>query len=266
MDFSKVKMVVTDMDGTLLNSNHEVSNRFFGLFEELKKRNILFVAASGRQYNSILDKLQRIKDDIIIVAENGGYVMRKDEELLSTLLPKNQQHLILDTLSKVANIHTVLCSKNGAFFNGDSDAFTNMVKQFYSAYNIADDLKLVEEEVLKIAIYHFESSEDFIYPSVKHLEGDLKVKVSGPNWVDISSPDANKGFALQKLQGLYNITPAETMVFGDYNNDLEMLALADFSFAMENAHPNVLKTANYTTSNNDNFGVERILEQVVKTN
>ena len=89
MDFSKVKMVVTDMDGTLLNSNHEVSNRFFELFEELKKRNILFVAASGRQYNSILDKLHSIKDDIIIVAENGGYIVRQDEELLSTLLPKN---------------------------------------------------------------------------------------------------------------------------------------------------------------------------------
>ena len=61
MDLSQVKMVVSDMDGTLLNSNHEVSNRFFDLFAELKKRNILFVAASGRQYNSILDKLSVIK-------------------------------------------------------------------------------------------------------------------------------------------------------------------------------------------------------------
>lgn len=264
MDLSKVKMVVTDMDGTLLNSNHEVSDRFFELFKELKKQNILFVAASGRQYNSILDKLQHIKDDIIIVAENGGYIVRKDEELLSTLLPKNQQQLILETLSKVKNIHTVLCGKDGAYFNGGSDAFTNMVKQFYSAFEIADDLSQVDAEILKIAIYHFESSEEFIYPSVKHLEGDLKVKVSGPNWVDISSPDAHKGYALQKLQSLYNISPAETMVFGDYNNDLEMLALADFSFAMENAHPNVLKTANYTTSNNDNFGVERILEKLLR--
>ena len=48
MDLSKVKMVVTDMDGTLLNSQHEVSDKFFFLFEELKKRDIKFVAASGR--------------------------------------------------------------------------------------------------------------------------------------------------------------------------------------------------------------------------
>ena len=54
------------------------------------------------------------------------------------------------------------------------------------------------------------------------------------------------------------------MVFGDYNNDLEMLAMADFSFAMKNAHPNVLEVANYTTTSNDDFGVERILEKLLE--
>jgi HAD superfamily hydrolase (TIGR01484 family) len=73
MDLSRVKMVVTDMDGTLLNSNHEVSNRFFELYAALKQRGILFVAASGRQYNSIVDKLGPIKNEIIVIAENGGF-------------------------------------------------------------------------------------------------------------------------------------------------------------------------------------------------
>ena len=54
------------------------------------------------------------------------------------------------------------------------------------------------------------------------------------------------------------------MVFGDYNNDLEMLARADYSFAMKNAHPNVIKTANYVTDNNDNFGVEKVLDIMLK--
>ena len=63
MDLSQVKMVVSDMDGTLLNSNHEVSEHFFELFEKLKAKNIQFVAASGRQYHSMVSKLQRIQDD-----------------------------------------------------------------------------------------------------------------------------------------------------------------------------------------------------------
>ena len=182
------------MDGTLLNSKHEVSDRFFELFEELKKRDILFVAASGRQYNSILDKLEAIKNDIVIVAENGAYVMRKDEELLSTLLPKDKQAIILEALSKVANGNAVLCGKKKAYLTGESNAFADMLRQFYSTFEIVEDLNLVNADILKIAIYHFESSERHIYPSVKHLEGDLKVKVSGPNWVDVSSPECPQRF------------------------------------------------------------------------
>ena len=61
-----------------------------------------------------------------------------------------------------------------------------------------------------------------------------------------------------------NITPEQTMVFGDYLNDLEMLEAATFSFAMKNAHEEVKKTARFMTENNSNYGVEKIIEQVLK--
>lgn len=251
------------MDGTLLNSKHEVSDRFLELYEELKKRDILFVAASGRQHNSIVDKLQPIKDEIIVIAENGGFAMQNGLEIVSTPLPRGAKNTILDALEFVENIHPVLCSKDNAYLTNASPEFINKLREYYTEYTLLDNLKEFDGEVLKVAIYHFESSEKYIYPSVKHLEGDLKVKVSGENWVDISSPNANKGYALNLIQDKYNITPAETMVFGDYNNDLEMLALADFSFAMENAHPNVKKVANYSTTSNNDFGVERVLEKLL---
>lgn len=65
------------MDGTLLNSNHEVSSRFFEIYEELKKKNIAFVAASGRQYHSMVDKLGSIKNEILVIAENGALIKNK---------------------------------------------------------------------------------------------------------------------------------------------------------------------------------------------
>ena len=74
------------MDGTLLNSRHEVSPLFFELYRELRKREILFVAASGRQYNSIADKLSPIENEIIIIAENGGLAIENEKELISTPL------------------------------------------------------------------------------------------------------------------------------------------------------------------------------------
>jgi Cof subfamily protein (haloacid dehalogenase superfamily) len=264
MDFSKIKMVVTDMDGTLLNSNHEVSDRFFELFVKLKQKGIIFVAASGRQYQSIVDKLEPIKDDVIVIAENGGFAMYREEELVSTLLPSDDQMRILDTLEGIDNIHPVLCGKHEAHIKPDSSAFIEKLKEYYSSFNLLNDLKTYKGALVKIAIYHFENSEKYIYPGVRHLENDLQVKISGENWVDISSPNANKGYALKKVLDAHKIKPSELMVFGDYNNDLEMLALADFSFAMANAHPNVKKAARYQTQSNDAFGVERILEALVK--
>lgn len=253
------------MDGTLLNSNHEVSDRFFNLFKDLRKHNILFVAASGRQYNSIIDKLYSIKDHILVVAENGGYIMRQDEELLATPLGKQKRTKILQTLENVPDIHPVLCGKRSAYITNQSEAFIALLRQYYAAFEIVDDLNDVNSEILKVALYHFESSEQHIYPYVQHLEGDLKVKVSGANWVDISSPNANKGYAIEKLQETYDISPEETIVFGDYNNDLEMLGKAKYSFAMENAHTNVLKAANYKTASNDAFGVELVLEKLISS-
>ncbi|WP_209406068.1 HAD family hydrolase [Pseudozobellia sp. WGM2] len=263
MDLSKIKMVVTDMDGTLLNSNHEVSELFFDLYEKLSERNILFVAASGRQYHSIIDKLKPIKDRIIVIAENGGFAMQNGEVLVSTPLENEARQKILSILDSVEDINPVLCASNKAYIRNDSREFENKLREYYTEYEVIENLKDYDGEILKIAIYHNESSEKYIYPEVSHLEGELKVKVSGENWVDISSPNAHKGYALKKVQELNNISPEETMVFGDYNNDLEMMALAEFSFAMENAHPNVKNAANYHTVSNDNFGVEKILEKLL---
>ena len=251
------------MDGTLLNSNHEVSDLFFELFAALQKRNILFAAASGRQYNSIVDKLHSIKDDIIVIAENGAFAMHNGIELLSTPLSNTSKNRVLDVLEGIDNIHPVLCGKAGAHLLGTSQEFIDKLKEYYTEFEILEDLKTYEGEILKIAIFHFESSEKYIYPAVRHLEGPLKVKISGENWVDISSRNAHKGYALKKVQELHNISPSETLVFGDYNNDIEMLGLAKFSFAMENAHQNVKKVANYSTTSNDDFGVERILKKLL---
>ncbi|MGB5666778.1 MAG: HAD family hydrolase [Maribacter sp.] len=263
MDLSQIKMVVTDMDGTLLNSQHQVSARFFEQFKALKERNILFVAASGRQYNSIVDKLDPIKDDIIVIAENGGFVMQKGKEILSTPMQNNYKNMVLDILDNVENVHPVLCGKNNAYLLGKSIDFLNKLKEYYTEFEILDNLKNYDGEVMKIAIYHFESSEKYIYPAVKHLEDSLKVKISGQNWVDVSDQNAHKGYALKRIQDIHGIGSHETLVFGDYNNDLEMLALAEYSFAMENAHPNVKKAANYGTESNDNLGVERILAKLL---
>ncbi len=264
MNLSGIRLVVSDMDGTLLNSDHEVSPLFFDLFREMRRKDILFAAASGRQFNSIEEKLSAIKDDIIIIAENGGFAMHKGRELVSNPLKRDIRNHVLTVLEEVADCYPVLCGKDKAYIQTTSNFFIDKLKEYYTDYEILDDLKNHKGEIMKIAVYHHVDSENHIYPSVRQFEDRLKVKVSGENWVDLSHNDAHKGFALKKIQDEYAISPSETLVFGDYNNDLEMMALSEFSVAMENAHPNVLNAAKYRTLSNDSLGVERILQKLLE--
>ncbi len=266
MDFSKVKLVVTDMDGTLLNSKSEVSANFFHLYKKLKNHNIEFIAASGRQYFSIVDRFVSIKDEITIVAENGAFAMHGDTELFTLELPSEYISKSIDILRNLENVYVVLCGKKCAYIETKDEEFVSMFKNYYSEYKIVDDLtKITNDTFFKIAAFHFECSETHIYPAVKQFENELQVIVSGEHWLDISHPNANKGYALNILQNKLGITKEETMVFGDYNNDLKMLVLADFSYAMENAHPNVKNAAKFQTKSNDNEGVEYILEQLINS-
>ncbi|WP_136480712.1 HAD family hydrolase [Cognatitamlana onchidii] len=264
MDFSKVKLVVTDMDGTLLNEHNEVSTKFLNQFEELRNHNIHFVAASGRQYQSIVGKLYSIKDDISIIAENGGILDFENKKEVLFKLSSYQINSTVKAIRAIEGAHIVLCGKKTAYIESRDDAFISKFKMYYSDYEIVRDLTRVkDDEFIKIAVYHFDSSELYVKPFLKNIDHQLKVLVSAQNWLDIALSEVDKSYGLQLLQQKLKIKTEETMVFGDYNNDLNMLKLANFSYAMENAHANVKQVANYETKSNVNQGVEYILEKLL---
>ncbi|WP_299251957.1 HAD family hydrolase [uncultured Lacinutrix sp.] len=263
MDFSEVKLIVTDLDGTLLNSKHEISDVFFELFEQIKSEGILFVAASGRPYYSMVNKFAKIKDDIIIVSENGGIAIKNDELFLSSPIANDHFKEISELIKNIEDSHAVFCAKNQAYVLSDSILLLDLLKEYYPKYSLISNPSEIKEPIYKVALFHEESSERFIYPHVKHIEDRFKVKVSANHWVDISENIANKGHAISLIQKKHNITPEETMAFGDYNNDIEMLKLAKFSYAMENAHPKVKATANFETKSNNENGVEHVLKQML---
>lgn len=265
IDFSNIKLVVTDMDGTLLNANHEVSPRFFEQFKKLQTQNIHFVAASGRQYHSIVDKLEPIKNQISIIAENGGMLQHDNTVKALLKLSDADVERCIKTIRSIENTHIVLCGSQSAYIESDNSDFISRLKEYYTAVKTVEDLtKFKSDEFLKIAVFHFESSENCVYPHVKHLEGDFKVTVSGQNWVDISHLESNKGYALRILLDKTGFRSDEILVFGDYNNDIDMMKLSKYTVAMKNAHPNVKKIAKYETKSNNDEGVEEVIEDVLK--
>ncbi|WP_242121637.1 Cof-type HAD-IIB family hydrolase [Aestuariivivens sediminicola] len=265
MNLANIKLVVSDMDGTLLNPKGEISARFFNQFQELKRKNIHFVAASGRQYQSIVEKFGTIKDQLSIIAENGSLIRFNHTERILFKLSNKEALKAIKKLRAIKGCYIVLCARKSAYIETDDPVFVSKLSQYYTAYTIVDDLSAVKDDnFLKIAVYHFESTEEQVLPHLEDLSKDLKVVVSGKNWLDISHPEVDKSMALALVQRELGIGYEQTMVFGDYNNDLKMMDLGYFSFAMDNAHQNIKNTARFSTSSNAEEGVEDILEKLLQ--
>lgn len=265
MNLKNIKLVVSDMDGTLLNSKGKVSDKFYSLFKQLQENNITFCAASGRQHNSIVEKLQSIKDDIFIVAENGGIATKGKKILLEKKLPPEDIKKVIPIIRTMENANLVLCGKDGAYIESEDEKFISLFQEYYNKYyKVANLTEVVKKTTFfKMAIYHPISSEKFLYPKLKHLEEDFLLKISSSNWLDVSSENTNKGNAIQIVQKQLNIAKEETLVFGDYHNDIEMMQQSGVSVAMKNGHQDIKELATITTESNDNYGVEKILEKLL---
>lgn len=264
MDFSKVKLIVSDMDGTLLNEHGEFGPDFFTIYQELKSLDIKFAAASGRQYYNLLEKFENLKDELIFIAENGAVVMKGDQEIHLQPMPREKAIEIIQIVRKLGGKHLILCGKKQAYIEDQDPDFMEPFLKHYSKYKVVDDLTQIKDDpFLKLTICDLSGAEEHTFPHVKRFQKDLHVKLSGEIWIDFTDKTADKGHALQIVQKLYDIKPDETMVFGDYLNDMELFNHAKFSYAMENAHPEIKTKATYLTDSNSRQGVEKVLHQLL---
>lgn len=259
-----IKFIATDMDGTLLNSKKELSSEFYDVFEELKKRNILFAAASGRQYYTLAKEFNDIKEDMLFIAENGTFVVYKGKELVVNGLDRELANELIRIGRTIENSNVVLCGKNSAYVESSDERFLGEVRKYYERCEIVDDLEKVDDTVLKVTMCDFNGSEENSNKYFDKYRDELQVTVSGDIWLDITAGGVNKGVAIKEIQDLLGIDFKETMVFGDYLNDLEMMESAYHSYAMENAHEDLKKVSRFIThKNNDEDGVMHQIKEVI---
>ena len=259
-----IKLIATDMDGTLLNDQGQLPADFPATFSRLKEKNIIFAAASGRQYFSLRKTFLSVKEDVLFIAENGTLVMYQGEELYFHPLEKEHVPELLSIAKNVDNAYTVLCGKRSAYIESTDQRFIDEVEKYYVKYEVVDNLQDVQDDVLKISICDFSDAEKNANLAFTPNYADkLQVTVSGKMWLDITHKTASKGTAIQYIQEKFNIGFEQTMVFGDYFNDVTLLQNAFHSYAMENAHPDVKKHARFHAQSNNNNGVIQAIKQIL---
>ncbi|GAM57260.1 hydrolase [Vibrio ishigakensis] len=233
MTQQKIKFVAVDMDGTLLNENGELPKDFFSVFEQLKHNNILFAAASGRQYYSLRDTFEKVQDEMLFIAENGTFVMHKGEELYSATMPKQEIVEIVNAVRAIPNAYLVLCGKRSAYIETQDPVALEEIQHYYHRCEYVEDVLSIEDDFIKVAVCHFGGTEELVYPTLAPKFAQThQVVISGRIWLDLMNICASKGDAIKQLQNRFDFTEQQTMSFGDYLNDIEMLKVSYYSYAM----------------------------------
>lgn len=267
LKFVDFDLVVTDMDGTLLNPDHTIPEQFWPLLAELRARGLVFAPASGRQLHTLLEQFG--DEELSIIAENGTVVFHNGEIVSVTAMDKDTVSRLIRVLSELDDDPSfdggvVLCRPDGAFISRNDEAFGAQCAPYYKKLTVVENLApYVTDDVIKIAIFSFSNAEDTIVPRVTEYLGGMKLAVSGENWVDIMSPDANKGIALRNLASALNIPIERTLAFGDFLNDLELMQEAGTAYAMANAHPDIKAAADHLAPSNAEQGVITILRELM---
>lgn len=261
-----VRLVAVDLDGSLLDDAKNVGAGFVTLLDELVARGITVCPASGRQYATLRHQFGR--DDLVYIAENGAIVVRDGQVVATDGPPRRVAHTYVaaarDLARDGADVGTVLCGRSSAYIERTDDAFLTQVRPYYRRLQQVEDLLAVRDEVLKLAVYDFGSAEHGAGPALQAVGSSARVVISGEHWVDVGSLTADKGAALRTVQRRLGVDAEHTMAFGDYLNDLGMLAAAHWSFAMDNAHPQVKAAARYVAPSNNANGVVRTLASALR--
>jgi len=261
-----IKLILSDMDGTLLDENGQLPPGFDDMMAELRQKGVIFGAASGRQYYSLLDTFPSYKDEFLFLAENGTMVMYQGKELFSRPLRKSYAFQVLEAGLKLPDIFSVYCGKKDAYIleSQKKPEYLAELEKYYTHNSPVRDFREVEDEVIKVSLYDKTGhANTTIYPHMKEFQGRMQVVRSSDYWVDIMGFGINKGIALQQVQRKLRISPMECAVFGDYLNDLEIMSSAYYSFAMANAHHKIKEVARFETASNKESGVLKGIRRLI---
>ncbi|QCB95112.1 HAD family hydrolase [Cellulomonas shaoxiangyii] len=253
------------MDGSLLDGAKRVHPTFWPLLDALLARGVTVAPASGRAYPTLRRTMGR--DDLVYIAENGAHVVRDGVAVAVDGLDLAVARDVVRRVRGAAatlDVGVVLCGERSAYVERTDDAFLAQCTPYYALLETVDDLTAVQDTVLKVAVHDFGDAEAGAGPALASFGDVARVLVSGEHWVDVMSPTADKGTALRAVQAALGVGPEHTMAFGDYLNDVGMLAAADWSFAMANGHPDVRAGARFLAPSNDENGVVRTIASVLR--
>lgn len=260
-----IKLIASDMDGTLLDDDKNLPGDFFEVLSELWRRGIRFAVASGRSYDAVAHLFpEEYRSRLEFICDNGANIYHEGKQAGFTPLERSVFEQLIKACEGIGRqIRVLVCAGKGTYHLAADEEFTREIAKYYKNHIECSNLLDVDDVIYKVAVCDPEGTELHAKPALDAVMGDkLNVQVSGPVWMDVMSAGVNKGSALKQLSEMLGIDRSEVAAFGDYFNDAEMLRFAGESYAMENAHPDIKRLAKHVTLSNNDNGVLTAVKQL----
>ena len=269
------KMVVTDMDYTLLNKEKNISERNKRALKAAMDKGILVVVATGRIYTSALYYAKLLGISTPIIASNGAIIREEhtDRTLHQCLLQREAiQEMI--RLTREQGLFCHLFSKDTIY----TEKITNVSYRYteWNKYMAVEDqvkIKLLESfedlseaeknEIFKAVVVDNDNSKlQYIRQEILKT-GLVTVSRSLADNIEVMNKEVSKGNAVAKLAEMYNINRAEIITIGDNENDISMIEYAGLGVAMGNGDQCLKEKADYITADYMEDGVGLVIEKFI---
>lgn len=271
-----IKMIGFDLDGTLLNSNKEISDYTRDVMREAVKQGVIILPATGRPLTGIPKPVMALPGIRYAVTANGARVVdvQEDKVLHEALLPYEKGKELLEIFAKYDTYREV-------YYEGFGYATADMVEHIEeympikpmieymrtTRRRVPDVEAMFHEKKMAVdklqALFRDTETRDLAMKEVKEKVQGAAVTSALGNNIEANGEDAQKGIALLKLGEILGIKKDEIMAFGDGSNDMDMIRRVGFGVAMENGIDEIKEAADYITVTNDEHGVAKAIEKFV---
>lgn len=260
-----IKMIATDIDGTILKWSFQFSPAVKQCIKDLDKNGIKVVLVTGRMHSATVNVARELGLHTPIVSYQGGLI--KDESgktLYQRDLPADYAKEIIKW-GRENNIHLNLYLEDKLYVEEDNEIVKDYTDGRFIDYTVCSFDSLIIENVNKILAIDLHDAEK-VTGWVNELSKkfpNLYIVKSTPYFCEIGCKDAKKSSGVEFLADMWGIKKEEILTIGDQNNDIELLKAGGIKVAMGNATDELKKCADYITDSVENDGFVKAVEKFV---
>lgn len=260
------KAVICDLDGTLLNSKHTISEYTKSVISKVHKKGIKIFIATGRHHKDAIAFKNMLGLDSFLITSNGAKIHDEhDNEMFSHNIPADLTKDII-SLPVDEEVHKNIYQNDLWFVEDHLEEAEEFHKESGFTYIKKDFKNLVGEEVTKFFFICEDTEKIRILEEdiIENFKGRLNVTLSLPSCLELMQRGVSKGMAIKEILSREGIKVEEAIAFGDGLNDLEMLSTVGKGLIMGNCNYKLSEALpeNEVIHTNDEDGVAKYLAKM----